>query len=324
MLYKITAIIGLFFMSATFGSIKPLPLSRGDTIALVAPASWCEGVEETIAALEERGFHVKLASNVGKRVSNFAGSDEERALAFMECWEDPEVSAVWCLRGGYGSGRILDLLDYERFAENPKIFIGMSDITALHVALGKYSDLITFLGPVATSLVNEKELTSFAEAELWETLSSYEKEWAYGKTLVPGRAIGRLTGGNLSLLVSHVGTPWEVETKGKILVLEDVGEYAYRIDRSLLQLKQAGLFDEVAGVILGSWKRCEPSKEGVWDVDQVVREFFKDAPYPVLMDFPTGHIKGQVTLPLNCLVELDASEKKLTLLESVVASGVSP
>lgn len=298
-------------------SVKPESLSPGDTIALVAPASWVEGVEETISALKDRGFQVKLASNIGKRVSNFAGSDEERALGFMECWEDPAVKAVWCLRGGYGSGRILEFLDYDRLAKQPKIFIGMSDITALHVALTQRCNLTTFLGPVATSLVRDPSV--FAEKELWQTLDISEKEWAFGEPLIPGVARGKLTGGNLALLASHVGTPWEVETRAKILVLEDVDEYAYRIDRFLLQMRQAGLFDDVAGVILGTWEKCRANKEGVWDVDQVLLNFFEDAPYPVLRNFPTGHIADQVTLPLNCLVELDAAAKRVTLLESAVA-----
>ena len=305
-------------MSISIPSHKPFSLSIGDTIALVAPASWCDKVEETVEALEERGFSVKVASNVHKRLSNFAGSDEERAQGFMECWRDPDVQVVWCLRGGYGSGRILDHLDYDVIKQNPKIFIGMSDITALHVALTQSCNLTTFLGPVASFLANKNPPSTFAEKELWETLKPFEKTWSYGETLVPGCAIGKLTGGNLALLAAHVGTPWQVDARGKILVLEEVDEYAYRIDRVLNQMKQAGIFEGVAGVILGTWEKCRAGKEGDWDVDQVLQSFFENAQYPVLKGFPSGHIVDQVTLPLNCLAELDADAKEVRLLESPV------
>lgn len=305
-------------MSAYISANKPFSLSLGDTIALVAPASWCDKVEETVIALEERGFSVKVASNVHKRLSNFAGSDDERAQGFMECWSDPNVQAIWCLRGGYGSGRILDRLDYDVIRQNPKIFIGMSDITALHVALTQSCNLTTFLGPVASFLTNKNHSSTFAEKELWEILKSSEKAWSYGEMLVPGCARGKLTGGNLALLAAHVGTPWQIETHGKILVLEEVDEYAYRIDRSLNQMKQAGLFEGVAGVILGTWEKCRIGKEGDWEVDQVLQSFFEKAQYPVLKGFPSGHIVDQVTLPLNCWVELDSYAKKVRLLESPV------
>lgn len=297
---------------------KPSPLCPGDTIALVAPASWVTGVDQIVAALEERGFGVKVAANAFSKLSNFAGTDEERSRALMEAFVDPEVKGVWCMRGGYGCGRILNLLDYEVIRQNPKIFIGMSDITALHIAFTQLSGLTTFLGPVASFLTEGKK-SSFAEKELWETLSGMEKEWVYGEPLVSGQAKGRLTGGNLALLASHVGTRWEVETQGKILVLEDVDEYAYRVDRFLVQMEQAALFDEVAGVILGSWEKCKPGKEGDWEIDAVLHHFFRGAPFPVLRNFPTGHIADQVTLPLNSLVELDVDAKRITLLEPAVA-----
>lgn len=292
--------------------IHPPPLELGDTIAIVAPASWCEGVEECAEKLKERGFQIKLPKNLHKRVGYLAGSDQERADALMEAWKDPNVKAIWCIRGGYGSGRILDLLDYTYIREHPKIFIGMSDITALHTAIGQEADLVTFLGPVAKHSFD-------GELDVWQVI----QEGGVGpirnpmecETIVPGVGEGELVGGNLALISAHVGTPWQLKTEGKILLLEDVGEKVYRLDRMLNQLKQAGMIDNLAGVILASWDDCEVGEEG-WTVRQVIEDYFSNASYPVISGFPSGHIEGQVTLPLRCQYRLDG---ELTLLESGVA-----
>ena len=291
--------------------MKAPPLQRGDTIALVAPASWSDQFLTINALLEERGYQVKLPSNQEGRFFYLAGSDQERAEALMEAWKDPKVKAIWCIRGGYGSGRILDLLDYSWIKKHPKIFIGMSDITALHGAFLKKTDLVTFLGPVASWE---------AGADLWERLEGGKKGLCLNpnqpKALVPGKCVGKLVGGNLSLIASQIGTPWQLETKNKILLLEDVNEKLFRIDRMLTQLSQAGMVDELSGLILASWKGCE-GEEGD-TIERLCAQFFSSAPFPVLFGFPSGHIENQLTLPLNCLYELDADELRVTLLESGV------
>jgi len=295
----------------------------GDTIALVAPASWCDGFDETSAALKKRGFQVKLPSNFEERFGYLAGTDEERAQALMEAWKAPEVKAIWCIRGGYGSGRILNLLDYDYIRDHPKIFIGMSDITALHMALMQKAGLITFLGPVAKWTFDPTKKTKILEQGIWNIISEgktgvYENPLAC-KTIVGGKGEGVLVGGNLSLISAHIGTQWQLDTAGKILILEDVGEKVYRVDRMLNQLRQTGMVDNLAGLILASWKDCEPDMEGGWTVEKICRDYFYDASYPVILGFPSGHIGAQVTLPLNCRYALDGNAGKVELLEPGVA-----
>lgn len=233
------------------------PLCKGDTIALVAPAHWSQRVEETRSALEENGYHVILAPNLSSKYGQFAGTDKERADAFMEMWKDPKVKALWCIKGGYGTGKILDFLDYDYIKNHPKIFIGMSDITALHIALTQKAGLVTFLGPVAHYAFDLDEYDPSSAEGVWKEISNDLSPQIYegGKnsiTLVDGVAEGVLTGGNLALLTAHIGTPYAVDTKDKILLIEDVDEKPYRIDRMLNQLKQAGALDHVKGVILAS------------------------------------------------------------------------
>jgi len=299
--------------------IEPLPIKEGDTIAIVAPASIGKEGEVTACKemLEIKGFKVKLADNVYDQWGNFAGADSARAKGIMDAFEDDEVKAIWCLRGGYGSGRILDELDFEIIQRHPKIFIGMSDITALHVVLNQNANLITYLGPNANFLFaqGEGKDRSLAEKHAWLVLQGNQEMLVFegSQTLVSGTATGVLAGGNLALLAAHVGTPWQIETKGKILLLEDVGEYTYRIDRFLCQLKQAGLLDAVAGVILSSWAGCDPQSPQDFEIQQVLKNYFAKAPYPVLLEFPSGHIENQVTLPLGREVALDADLKTLKI-----------
>lgn len=298
--------------------IAPPPLQAGDTIAIVAPASISKKEGEIAACvhmLEVKGFKVKLAENLESQWGNFCGFDAERANGIMDAFQDTQVKAIWCLRGGYGSGRILGELDYDVIRQNPKIFIGMSDITALHVALNQKANLITYLGPNANFIFATDQDHSFAEEHAWKVLLGDQETLIFegGETLVSGCGKGELTGGNLALLAAHVGTPWQIETKGKILLLEEVNEFTYRIDRMLCQLKQAGLLDDLAGLILSSWSGCDPQHPMDFELEQVLKNYFQDAPYPVLLEFPSGHIEDQVTLPLGQEVELDADLKTLKI-----------
>ncbi|MCB1067892.1 MAG: LD-carboxypeptidase [Simkania sp.] len=298
--------------------IQPPPLQAGDTIAIVAPASLSKKEGEVVAcvqSLEVKGFKVKLAGNLESQWGNFCGTDAERASGIMEAFQDEDVKAIWCLRGGYGSGRLLDQLDYDLIRQNPKIFIGMSDITALHVALNQKAELITYLGPNANFIFATDEDRSFAEKHAWKVLLGVQETLIFegGETLVSGKATGELKGGNLALLAAHVGTPWQIETKGKILLLEEVNEFSYRIDRMLCQLKQAGLLDDIAGLILSSWSGCDPQHPQDFNLNQVLKNYFENASYPVLLDFPSGHIENQATLPLGHVVELDADLKTLKI-----------
>ena len=320
-------------------ALYPAPLKKGDTIAIVAPASYPEEDEATImraaSQLTQRGYRVKLAPNLQFRHGYLAGTDDERAKAFMAAWLDPEVDALWCYRGGFGCTRILDKLDYKALEAHPKILIGMSDITALHAAINKNCSLVTFLGPnvngVFTKSADGDSL--FGERELWKLLSSnhqhpgksYElpspTSFPYKeltpRTIRPGVAIGRLTGGTLSLVAALIGTPWEIDTRGKILILEEVGEEPYRIDRWMRQLEQSGAFKQPAAVVLCSWRGCH-GKAGkkTLSLEELFADYFSKVRYPVLYGFPSGHITDQVTLPLNSFAELDATKKQLRLIHS--------
>lgn len=349
MINSLLSVLLLFlFLVCDFVSGEPMPffppkLKKGDTIAVVAPASCPEEDQQTIARaikmLLEKGYRVRIAPNLMTRYGYLAGTDYDRAKAFMEAWLDPEVKAVWCYRGGYGCARILDRLDYRAIKENPKILIGMSDITALHAAINKETGLVTFLGPNVNAVYgkDEKKDSLYSEKELWRMISDDHLNSVRNRTypnpktfplsdqsvmtMRPGIGRGRLTGGTLSLVASLVGTPWEMDTRGKILVLEEVDEEPYRIDRMLCQLKHAGHLDQPAGVILCSWRACKGKRpDKTLSLEHIFKEYFERAPYPVLLGFPSGHITDQATLPLNALAELDASKKNLRILEEPVGA----
>ncbi|MEX1012703.1 MAG: LD-carboxypeptidase [Waddliaceae bacterium] len=330
-------IFSIFTLNA-LEPIFPSTLKPGDTIAIVAPASPAKEDDEAIAAgvrlLIARGYKVRLARNVRESDGLFAGNDKKRAEMFMEAWTDPETKGIWCYRGGYGCARILDRIDYSYIKKHPKVLIGMSDITALHAAINKKTGLVTFLGPNMDHVFvspTTRRLT-YNETELWNIVSNTKNDQYLYKnpsnfplkghpiqTIRRGVAKGRLTGGTLSIITSLIGTPWEIDTKGKILLLEEVDEKPYRIDRMLSQLKQAGHLDHLAGVVLCSWKKCLGKENGSDSLVKVFEHYFDKAPYPVLLGFPSGHIPAQTTLPLNVLAELDATKHTLRLLESPVS-----
>ncbi|NGX42877.1 MAG: putative murein peptide carboxypeptidase [Chlamydiae bacterium] len=321
--------------------ITPPLLKKGDVVAIVAPASCPDEdqmfVNRAINALIQKGYRVRTASNIMTRNGYLAGTDYDRAKEFMNAWLDPEVKAVWCYRGGYGCARILERLDYQAIQQHPKILIGMSDITALHAAIAKETGLVTFLGPNFNEVFGDsaKKTSAFTEQQLWNTITkatpinkggyrfpipkSFPGKQHPVMTINGGVARGRLTGGTLSLVASLIGTPWEIDTAGKILVLEEVDEEPYCIDRMLRQLKLAGLLDNPAGVILCSWKGCSGKRPNkTLALEHIFKEYFAHTRYPVLFGFPSGHISDQLTLPLNAIAELDATNKALYLLESPV------
>ncbi len=305
---------------------KPKSLQRGDQIALVFPASYLaeedieSGALENIKAmLEKRGFLTKYYPENANPFGYLSDTDENRASALMSAWRDPDVKAIWCCRGGFGSCLTLDQLDFAFMQKNPKIFIGMSDITAMHIAMQKHG-LVTFLGPVLNyfnidEFDAEYALTSMENCLLNADTSISIPDEMEIDVLSEGTASGQLVGGNLALLSSLCGTKWQPFTKNKILLIEEIGEYHYRIDRMLWQLKESGLFDEVKGVVLASFEGC---KAGVRksSLRDIFDKYFKDAPFPVLYQFPSGHISTQAMLPLNIEVEIDTSQKTITYLDT--------
>jgi len=317
----------------------PEALKKGDTVALVRPASPSFDYEanamtaEIVASL---GFVPKLMPNAAKRLGYLAGTDAERAADLNAAFADPKVSAVWCLRGGYGSSRILPLLDYETIGKNPKPFIGYSDITATLNAVHRLTGLVTFHGPVADSMMSDYSLAAFrkvvmdgATGRLAEpppftphegTVDSGNRVWR----LAGGKAKGRLVGGNISVFATLVGTPFEPELKGRILFLEEDGEDPYRIDRWLTQFLLTGKLAGLAGVALGKFTDCQPDPQhslsllGSWNWQEVCADRLGKLGIPVVAGLCFGHARDKATLPVGAMAELDGEDGTLTLLEPAV------
>ena len=296
---------------------KPTPLRRDDLIGVIAPAG---AVEETallagVHVLEQAGCRVRLGAAVLHRYGYLAGTDRARADDLHAMLRDPEVKAIIAARGGYGSGRLLPLLDPSLVRAHPKIFVGHSDLTFLLNALVRDAELVTFHGPMVAGFAAQP---AGAEA-LLALLGGDRVGWnqAAASVVQPGMAEGPLVGGCLSIVVSMLGTPHAIDTRGRLLFLEDVNEKPYRVDRMLTHLRQAGAFDGVAGVIFGEMEGCDAPGTAPVSVREVIAEAFADAPFPVAFGLPSGHGLGSLTLPLGIRARL--AGERLTLLESPLA-----
>ncbi len=313
---------------------KPKALKIGDTIRLVAPSSpphSRSALENAISALETLGYNVKYSDVIFSRSGYLAGSDEERARDFEEAFADKKTDAVLCVRGGYGSTRILDLINWESI-EQPKVFIGFSDITALSCVLWKFGNMPSFSGPVLMSdlVGNRPDDVSWGHALPLLTgekkngqLISEPFNLSYPLSIVGGESYGRLMGGNLSLICSLLGTRYFPDFRRSILFLEDVGEAPYRIDRYLTQLMNAGLLESVSGIVLGDFcysdsRRNNDKQQGLQTMEDVFQERLGGLGVPVLMNVPFGHIKPKLTLPFGALVILDCEKRNILLQESIV------
>lgn len=306
---------------------KPKALKFGDTIGLVAPSSPTRGPENvdlSVKKLEEMGFKVKVGESCYESYGYLAGRDEVRARDINAMFADKNVDGILCLRGGYGTPRIVDKLDYDVIKENPKVFIGYSDITAIHIALNQKCKLVTFHGPMASSdMIGDFD--DFTRESLMKAITLKEPlgkldnpEGIAIKCLFPGRACGPIIGGNLSLIASTIGTKYEIDTRGKLLLIEEIDEEPYRIDRMLTQLRLAGKFDDCRGLIIGDFKNCVPRTS---NPSLTLMEIFEDiipSRKPAIYNFMAGHCKPKITVPLGVEAELDATACTLTLKESAV------
>lgn len=312
---------------------KPQALKSGDTIAFAAPAGPADMklVLDYSEKLKEAGLIPLIPPGLdGRKQGYLGGTDEQRATELNQLFGDPKVKAIFPVRGGYGLTRILDKLDYEALRKNPKIITGYSDLTALHLAIAKKCHLVTFHAPMPMrDLKNdEKEPNRFAGSSFRRALlgSSYPVgQIGYTidvpadyqpQMLAGGKARGRLLGGNLTLICSTLGTPYAIQPEGAILFIEDVNEAPYRVDRSLSQLRLAGVLDKISGLVVGSFSTKTP-EEGK-DIDRVIKDYFGKARYPVITHFPVGHIPLNATLPHGGLVELDGEKAVLKVLENPV------
>ncbi len=297
---------------------KPHPLRPGDLIGIAAPAAAVDraAVEAGVGVLERAGYRVRVGEAVFRQAGYLAGSDAERLADLHALLADRAVRAIICARGGYGSGRLVPQLDIELARRQAKIVVGYSDITFLLTQLVQRAGMVAFHGPMladfpANAAGSEALLRLLAgDRTLWNLRAR--------EIVQPGTSEGVLVGGCLSILVAGLGTPYAIETKGRLLFLEDVNEKPYRVDRMLTQLRQAGKLDGVAGVLFGDMTGCGHAGDAV-TVRDVIREAFASARYPVVFGLPTGHGGGAVTLPLGVRARL--AGERLHLLESPLAES---
>jgi muramoyltetrapeptide carboxypeptidase len=296
----------------------PARLKPGDSIGIVAPAGAFD--DETFyrgtQILEKMGFEVFIPDGLSQPNGYLAGSDSHRAQLVNQLFADTSTDAIICARGGYGSIRILSLLDYEVIKNNSKVFIGFSDITALLSVFFNRCGLVTFHGPVVTSLAVGNKEDGRALFSAITSEDPLEIILTDGQTINPGSESGILCGGNLNTLCHLTGTPFAPNFNGKILFLEDRGEAPYRIDRMLVHMRLAGCFKDIAGVILGSFEECG----SIEDIYKIVKDVFNDHPIPILAGLKAGHGKVNRTIPLGIEVTLDADEQKLSFHRAATAS----
>lgn len=315
--------------------LKPDRLNFGDTIGIIAPASAPpdpKAVDRAVAALERFGFQPKLSKHVRARLGFLAGTDRQRATDLMAMFADKKVKAIICLRGGYGSARLLDRLDYDVIRRNPKILSGYSDITSLHCALMRKVNLISIHAPMLNGALADPKVPEFTKKSFFRTVmeatpagsicEGYDKKDI--SILRGGVVEGRLIGGNLSLICASLGTPFAPSFKGRILFFEDISEKPYRLDRMLTHLWNAGVFSQVAGVAVGVNQDCndpdaKPGGEYRQSGADVVKERLSELRVPVVTGLPFGHVDLNATIPVGVMARLDGKRGDLIITEAAVA-----
>lgn len=295
--------------------IFPKEPQSGGTVLLIAPSSPLgedQPVESIAASVERLGFRACIGDSC-RAVTDCgyaAAPPELRAADINRGFADPEISAIWCVRGGSSAWQLPPLLDYDTIAANPKPFIGFSDITTLHLALQKRCGLVTFHGPTANRILFP-DTFPFSWTSLRAALGM-ERRLALRnppgeeiKVLRPGRACGPLTGGNLSLVVQSLGTPWQIDARDRILYLEDVGEAVYALDRMLSQLRYAGVLEAAAGLVFGDFTNCRNAYRAEYGPEELLRDYFRDWRKPVLYNVRSAHCDPMVTLPMGAQCAVD-------------------
>jgi muramoyltetrapeptide carboxypeptidase len=315
--------------------IRPKALKAGDIVGLITPATYVPDPDRLALAqrtIKYFGLRLKMGKNAGKRMNDYRISIEERLDDLHAMFRDKDVDAVFAIRGGYGSMHLLDHIDYDLIHRNPKIFLGYSDITAMHLAINRHARMVTFHGPIALSRFTDYTQKYFRKAlfevqpigKVTNPPESNELRPSHTlRTIKPGIATGPLIGGNLTLISNTMGTPYEIETGGKVLFLEDVDEEPYSIDRMLTHLRLAGKFDGVAGVIFGECQDCrakdfKPSTTIPYGLGEVLDNILGNLKVPVLYGLTIGHTDDQLTLPLGVVATLDATTGTLEIKEAGV------
>ncbi|HEY5915406.1 MAG TPA: LD-carboxypeptidase [Verrucomicrobiae bacterium] len=314
--------------------IKPAHLEIGDTLGIIAPASAppdAGNIDRAAQAVEALGFKPRLAPNARKRLGFLAGSDRDRASDLMRMFADPAVKGIICVRGGYGTARLLPRLDYGLIKRNPKVFIGYSDITSLHCAFLRKARLVSFHGPMLNSDFIKPACPNFTVQSLRRTVMIPRPPASIGqgrrshtvRTLRAGTASGPLIGGNISILCASLGTPFEPPFRNAILFFEDLDEAPYRFDRMLTQLLNGGRLQKVAGIAIGMNKHCkDPRATKSTEYRQTLEDVFKERllplRVPVVSGLPFGHVAANATLPIGVRATLDGDAGDLLINETAV------
>lgn len=300
--------------------IRPPYLKEGDTVAIVAPSGILKNrereVQQAVDLLKSWGLHATVGKHVFSKANHFAGTDEERCEDLQKAMDDPTISAIWCARGGYGTVRILDKLDYIKLKENPKWIIGYSDITALHNQLHNqgFESLHALMCVSLTKDISEvQESVDTFKAALFGKPENYDLEGS--KYNREGEAKGQLIGGNLTMLHTMLGSDTSLDTSGKILFIEEIGEYKYHIDRMLQSMKRAGYFENLKGLVVGDMSKLRKNTT-LWgtSIEQLILDATADYDFPIAFNMPAGHEKDNRALVLGREVELKVGKEKSSLL----------
>lgn len=298
----------------------PPYLQPGDTIGITCPAGYMAAAkaQTCIETLQQWGYQVKVGTTLGSdSATYFSGTDEERLRDFQSMLDDETVKAILCGRGGYGMGRIIDRVDFKAFKKNPKWIIGFSDITILHAHLYSNYKIASLHAPMAAAFndegFNNEYVQSLRKALEGKTARYHCDVHDFNHN---GEGVGELVGGNLSLLAHSIGTPSDIKTKGRILFLEDVGEYLYNVDRMLYQLKRGGKLDKLAGLIIGGFTDNKDTERPFGKtVYEIIHEVVKEYDYPVCFNFPVSHEKENYALKVGVGYKLKVGKGKVTLEE---------
>ena len=299
----------------------PKSLNKNDTIGLIAPSGPLRNIkiEEIKYELNKLGYKVKIGRSCYLSYKGYlSGTDEERALDLERMFLDKNVKAIICIRGGYGAARILDLIDFDIIKDNPKIFVGFSDITILHIAINQLCDLATFHGIMAASI---KKWDYFTYRSLITALNfkneliiknPYEDKLI---SIYDGECEGEIIGGNLSLITSTLGTKYEIDTKGKILFIEEIGEFTYKIDKMLNHLQMAGKFKDCRGIIFGEFTDCKKAFSNDEDVFNILKEIAVNNKKPTIGNLKSGHCIPMVSLPLGMNCCMNSCDKEIKIIK---------
>lgn len=298
--------------------IKPPALKPGDRIGIVAPAGPVDSKDfrRHLSHIEASGFKVQTGPHVYDRSTYLAGKDSDRLSDLHAMFEDKEIQAIFCARGGYGTMRLLPKIDYDLILDNPKILVGYSDVTALLSAIYRKTGLTVFHGPMVQGFADLHKTTQKHLFQLLSSVCSVLGGEKQARTLFPGKATGRLMGGNLTLLCHLLGTPYMPDLKQSLLFIEDRGESMYRIDRMLTHLNLSGQLEHISGLVAGRFEQCGDAGA----IDRLLKERLAHLEIPILTDFPAGHGHENLAWPLGNHAELDADRKTIKLLEPCVSS----